>query len=753
MKKNLILVFLFFSSISIFAQNQSINLLKLKVESPKTNVSQGSGIELFCTVKYSIPIKNFSERFYNIYPRLSDKSGNIILDSKDVKGYSQADPYYKGKDDFSIFIPYTLLPFEKGQHSCILELYSSHNDSIMPVFYKGDIFFDVPEMYNYEDQKITIENFNVITKEKSGVEGLEILFDANFSFPSSKIKGASEKPNLKNYYFYITVNEASRPFVFSPNKSPENSDYYSWNPFFATEAVDPVKKLQCKLFVPLTQLQILEGNFTLDIQLNAINFDGTIKWEHLAKTKIQITIPKFGITKIAVKNITVAEGEYDIAGKNIPIVNIFTGGKKNRGLGYPDVMWKVNQGFFTAYATKFLRNSHFGPNDTCYLKTIGNEKLDIVVLDYDAVGRDDELARFSINPKIEDYKIEHTGLRKSNVLNIDLSVSKTSLPNIGKISIIGETKKIDGTTGLFVEIQGIKETLDSIFSLWAVILNHDEETFREKINSNSEGKVFFIPWFLNEKTSKAGLEIIHTESGKTLDFICTPYIEKPKRIYDLAIEVENKESLVNGFKGVEITLKTNAPNDYIKYSNKLNFNFHITEESGRTCNYLSLEKSVFSTRIFIPFYKLNVGEEKLKTCYSISGADRINLADTNIIVPVLIPELLVIKPDSIFCKNKKFYKKFQTIYWEISHGKDDSIQLSENKSHKSMGWKIPDEYFIKAHPEDNIYLKIKGLSYFGKEILLETHIFSAEEFSKNKKGKKKLPSSSYLKSCYLYYRN
>lgn len=733
------------------SQNQSIELKSLKVKSPVSRTSEGLGIEVICEVKYAFSIKEFSDRFYEIYPKLTDSNGVILIDSKNIKGYSQANPYDKGKDDFSVFIPYSYLHLSSGQHKCVLELYASHNDSIMPVFYKGEILFNVPVLYKYSEQKINIENFSATIKDKSGVAGIELVFDADFSFPSSKILGADDKTNLKNYCFYATITGQSRPYVFSPDQAPEKYGFYEWNPYLLKEAIEPGKIQKCSLFIPFTKLQILEGNHNLNICLNVTNHNNTVFWKNLAKTNLIIDIPELQITKIAVKGIKIAQGEYDIAGKNIPIVSIFTGGKKKRGLGYPDVMWKVTQGFFTAFSTDFFRNSFSGPDDTCFLKTLGTENIALLVLDFDAVGKDDELGRFSFKPRTGDYKIIHSGLAQNKVLNIDISFSKNTLPKPGNIKILGQTQKLNGCTGLLCKIEGLNIQPDTILSFIPVFIDSAGFVSRPIKNFNSAENKFFIPWFLLEKSSNAGIEFFHPETKETYEIICTSLIEKPKKLHDFSFSGKIKPGFENGLKGIEIKVSANAPDFYKENIEVFEKVFKITDEKDSIPLSFKLKKDLFELAVFVPFCQFEKAKAKLKTNYRIETSNNYVVGDTCIIFDLDVPELLRISLDSISFKAKKQYKKYQTFCWEISHGTIAKASLEEKSAEKKLGWKINEGFEFNAHSEDLVYFELKGLSYFGKETLIETRIITAGELAKHKKGKKKLPGSTFLKSCHFYY--
>ncbi|HBS86644.1 MAG: hypothetical protein A2W91_11500 [Bacteroidetes bacterium GWF2_38_335] len=754
-------------------KDQVFTLKKIDIKSPEKSITRGLGVNIDCKIEFKLAFDDFFHNTYKIVPVVKDTEGNILLQNDDLAGFIHTDDRSDNADEVNLFLPFKLLRLEKGNQKIVLQLFSEYEGTTMPVFYEKEIGITVPEFYRYEDQEITISGLNAKVLEQDGIKGIDVSFTACYTFPSEKIDGSEKGAERFNYFFYATIKNEKYPFALIVNKKP--SDYYNtgWSPYLSQPAIEPGFKQACSIFIPLSKLNLLQGSYNLEINLAATDFDCVYHFPDLGKTSLKVEIPEIFISEFQVRNVKIASGEYDIAAKNIPIINIFAGGKKNRGKGYPDVMWKIVQGRESVYKSALSRNSFVGYDDTCFVKGFDSDPLSFVAIDFDAVGNDDELGRYDIQTKKGEFEKLLTAYSNENMINLDMKYIKTVIPAISQRNYKTEQIKKSGTSGFsekfeFVAENGTKglnlsftlvdSTGKTINSEYYSLFHYRPEFKALKNFEKSEGE-FHIPYYCVPRGLKPAVNIISKTGGMVLETFADQQFVLPQKVDDIKFnDTLRKLTKKDGLAGFELISVPIVPEGYDNQIAKAGMDISCQiREQGTDSLILNQKYDIPDDTLafFKPWYQMSgINEISInvydKAFFPFNG---LTVGEQTTGYTMEIPALNSIQISSFECKPRKMKKDYQGVYLQILHGKN-VIRFSHTMDpYKKQTWIDYHPASIVHHPDDDILFLLHGLDNNGKDQIIGVWKFSGKAIPENK-TEIKLRNTDFAKKCkFIYTKN
>lgn len=747
---------------------------------------KGIKIEFDCDFLYGfdqIYNSELSEEYgeYYIYPIIKDEEGEIIYPTsfdkqKRIKAEPEYDKYGKKKpiDKYiKLFVPYKDINKE-GAFIANLEIIAENKDGsvVLPILLKRKIEILKPITYNFEDQEFAVSS--VLAKDKIttlGQKGIRVDFRCKFKFASDQIKGIDTNENMKSYYFYLVIKDNQGNVVYSPSLVKKVTNGQEALCYKITPASPPGEYKEVSFIIPYRLLNLQEGIHKLKGQINATNYNQSADFKGLAKFEMEVDFPKASINNLQVTKLEAVYGVYDVAGKNIPIVNLFVGKKSKAGKGYPDVMWVIKNGDEAIYRAPTRNNSFFGADGSHSFKSMIDESVTFTAYDRDITSRHDLLGSFKFKGCNDDCKQLYTDTGFAKVKNVTLNFVKKSVPKINiKENKVG-ISKLEGMSGLKAEISYFVENLHNKDELSIEPLFANTHAYRTpqgisfidkgKIavpnsftitSNNYQGKFeYFIPLYLLGNYE----DLITAFSFQPFDLpvyaLSYQIPQTAKKVNDTKTKVDIFPNYQNeDFVGIKLSVTHEVPSSYFLNGNPQilhNLGFYVNKEglSNRIeelteyktiksdvelNNYYSKE-SKFSRDFFIPYYKLFPLKSKQSLRFEINTQlpkHNFEIGNFSKTTEIELPKLYELKIQKYDIQIKK-RKKYKYMLWEVYHG-DQLVYRTEPKQNneKTIHWeKLPAETII-CHSQDKIHLYLFGHDSKGRESLISVWDFSGGEF-------------------------
>ncbi len=413
-----ILSFIFTATLSInYAYNQEIKISKIDFIHP-INIQKQSGLNFEITTFLSDSAKQRT----NFYPQL--KYWIEFKDRTIFTKQTSLDYFYDDSLISQYFTPFEAIKLKIGKYKLTIKAFAFQDNQILSDTFSMNFTFFQPQLYDYQEQRITIQRLNVQTTQYYGSAGLLYEAQLKFRFPSAYIKGISQ--DEQKAYYYIEPEIIHLEYV-------QILDFASVIKFRKRIAI-PINHLEQRvvIFVPFSEINLptqQEYFISAGIKLS----DKTENWNFTPAKRIgyRFYFPTLRYFYISVSNINIAYAtDYD---PQSTLGQLFFKAAKNKGKGYPDPYWQLKQGNIVIFRSANFSNEFTAPNGKNEFKVASGDKLVLQVLDYDAIGEDDLIGEKEINTLEND--LENINLKMGNVKKLHL-VSQTKLyPKIKSLQL------------------------------------------------------------------------------------------------------------------------------------------------------------------------------------------------------------------------------------------------------------------------------------------------------------------------------
>lgn len=755
--------------------------------------SKGIEIQFDCYFKYGydqVINTKFDEESstYCFFCRLKDSSGNIVYSQGQAnQGLFCAGPGYIENDNkpvaenIKLFIPYYKIN-KKGPFVADLEILASKKDGshVFKPLKKQKIEIFKPVTYNYEEQDFNITHCIIDDQyENYGQNGIYANIRLKFKFGAGQIAGADTNQNLKNYYFYLTITDTNGFLVYSPSITEVfTGGNETANMLKMLKATNSNYENELNFFIPYRLLSLQNGRQMLDFQLHATNKENTIHFRNLYSKYIRVQQPVIDHYYIRVDNLEVEKGTYDVAGKDIPLVNLFISPKSKTGKGYPDVCWSLRIGDQGIFRSDVSKNSFYGNDGYHQFRKAKIDSAYFYVYDMDITTFNDNIGNFMLTGFDSITEKYYENLSFEKVKNVNLKINKLKLPSIHIYDYSLDTMKLNGVSGLRTQVN-LKADFwgyESEFLAQPLLMDHfnsaDDFTYKfllddsvlERVghfsyNNNYKDTAFshFIPFYsINENTA---LSTFFSYPGSDIPFYTlTDLLEKEyNNADDIQFHAKIKENYqYEDFKGIRIDIDQKIPSEYLEnfkkddilnsygfYNKKNNVGliehlqeineFGIDKDKVEAVNFPILENKL-NKSYFIPYYKLFPlkGEQKLrieqKTWVNSTG---FVIGENQKVFDYQVPRIyrLQIQKYDIRIRHRRRYKY---LFWEVYHG-DNLVYKTPNleNNSKTLHWEKLPANKIYCHSQDKINMYFFGINRKGEEKLLKIWSFNAGEFYRN----------------------
>lgn len=344
--------------------------------------------------------------------------------TQSFSGFSRPDSDY-AQYSFGHTIAFPLGKFKKNGTITVKLMAQAQNSSgsiLLNAFSAGNFTINVPKLVPLEEQKITVKNLNVQSNATNiNVQGIRLSFTPTFLYNDNELyyEGAEIDGKAKFYVqFFKPDGSVVETLNFQLSEETGNNNTH----LYYLSKHDKYNKDQGNIFIPYTRFMLPEGEQNILYTISATTSDNKLNWYNLAQGDIRFVMPPMYFARAEVNNITVQDKVYDVALKNIPILNLFVGKKTTRGKGYPDLFWILNNGPDRLIVTPVQSNSFTAVSRQVAFQMLENDVLHLNVYDYDLLSRNDFLGSYTF-PKF----YGPVAFRKDDIKNNDIVSGQVKL--------------------------------------------------------------------------------------------------------------------------------------------------------------------------------------------------------------------------------------------------------------------------------------------------------------------------------------
>lgn len=344
--------------------------------------------------------------------------------TQSFSGFSRPDSDY-AQYSFGHTIAFPLGKFKKNGTITVKLMAQAQNSSgsiLLNAFSAGNFTINVPKLVPLEEQKITVKNLNVQSNATNiNVQGIRLSFTPTFLYNDNELyyEGAEIDGKAKFYVqFFKPDGSVVETLNFQLSEETGNNNTH----LYYLSKHDKYNKDQGNIFIPYTRFMLPEGEQNILYTISATTSDNKLNWYNLAQGDIRFVMPPMYFARAEVNDITVQTKTYDVAAKNIPILNLFVGRRGTSGKGYPDLFWILNNGPDKLVVTPVLSNSFTAVSRQVTFQMLENDILHLNVYDYDLLSRNDFLGSYTF-PKFNGPVV----FRKDDIKNNDIVSGQVKL--------------------------------------------------------------------------------------------------------------------------------------------------------------------------------------------------------------------------------------------------------------------------------------------------------------------------------------
>lgn len=776
MQKIFLTIFIVLEVFIAFPQEKNTGNGSFKISNLKTSIWDKLkfhiGLSVTFDIEFPASLNPENDETFNITLIIKDSIGNTIFNNPSIYSVVYAKSENLEGSNFvnkgvDLFIPDYELNVTAGKHNLTASMYIRSGSKDYGEIYSGKIPVVYLNYYNYDDQEFKISGFNSENKNETELDGIFLRFNSEYKFMSQQIKDYEKNENSKFYYYYFTIYDENNKLVYSPTDEITEDESDEW---IRATAKEPGKKDNFTSFIPFRRLNLSSGAHKLKIYLSVTSKNRDYLFKNIAKTELSVIQPNLYIASLNVSNLKVKYGIYD--SPNV-FGRIFS--KKNKGYGYPDLIWKIKSGNEVFYYSDISKNSFNAYDGGKTFKLAENDPLDIFVEDHDQLINNDLISEFRIPNKkgeLEINQIDYTNkdIEKMNfifskikiprVVCRNIQLTKSSRMNVSGFDFIIDFDSTSLSSKLDIELNpfSIAENDEINYLNYFRIIENEELKLPGQIILNQMSKKdrlsLFIPHYSLGQKSMLGFA---TETnGIKIDSYNNPEEINIAEINDIKFDINNiGERKISGINGVLVTFNYNIPALYltdlgvsgIELSSEL-FSEDKKSSFDRYYESVHTEDQEYNTiRGFIPFYKLAGLDHELKCVAILSAAIKSNrraIGKNEKTFTITIPPFSSVIYNTAFIKCKNIDEP--KLFIRIKHH-DEVINLSETVNvNKKIALTGDYSARFSAHPEDDIVVEIVGLTSYETETVLGSWIMPAKDFDSKTI---KLPGNKVLKKIKL----
>lgn len=340
-------------------------------------------LEMDMTLKH--PFDDF-EHSYHIFFRLYTAQGTLVYDGQSRATEIDSRPEYDQPEislhtDLELIAAYTDIELPAGTHPLQVVI-SAYNANHMPFdsLLVKPVTITKPELYDYEDQEFSITLLKATSNiEKDEVKGIRLTFEYKPRFYSWQVKGVSSNRDLGYYYL--------EPVLVDQEKHDTVSYFF---PDTEMQSATAEGAGAMTFHIPYHQLRLPAGPHQLLIGLRLC--DRARIW-----TSYPPTTTICNMIQPQVYELTFALDSLEMGYNSGYDVGVWASySKKNKGRGYPDLIWNLDVGQYTRYRSAKHKNSFTVSPATATAYLTDSDPLYLRLYDYDAIGRNDLITALKI---------------------------------------------------------------------------------------------------------------------------------------------------------------------------------------------------------------------------------------------------------------------------------------------------------------------------------------------------------------------
>jgi hypothetical protein len=721
---------------------------------------KSDGLNISYSCLFQIPYDNIelndgNDGAYCFYTVIKNNSGEIIFDGSAQKDIKILHPYYntwmdnKPMDKISQFIPINKIKGD-GEFTATIEINvrNKTGDIIFPKIFTKNIQIKKPIMVDYLSQVFTLSNVNYTEYHHSkGKNGLDFSLSCQMKYLSSQIREALLKPEYQDFYFVAELTDSLGRNIFLNKR-----DQLCSLPRKKVTNLKPDQLHDLDFYFPFRKMLLSEGSHLINLKIFVTDSANTLYFPVLYSKQIRIQQPLSYLAYFDVRNIEAGDGDYDVAAKNIPIVNIFVSKKSKRGQGTPDVGWLVEDEVERLFVSSVANNNRRGYDHSFYLRVFDNDEYNLKVYDVDNFSFNDKIGNCKIVPQ-NGISVLHLDTSFSgNIKHGNIKVDKSFFPELRyhKSSSIASNYK--GLPGISIEIDYMYNKMPNSpgISLSPVIIDNRNisraisflrtTNNTEKVSSNSFSLIgntgkesLFIPLFELDTTSRMFFPI-WLDSAKIVlakNEINIPKDISSKNIFTTNITITENE-MIDGVSCIGLSLKNSATDGLYEFckadeilSSLLFFNKNVEQINMPIFSYnkIDINKIVFQTlpehkqTWYIPYFMLDKleGKQTILAKYNVKyQKSQYVLSQYSSELLFNIPHISDLKINTISFIAKKL-NKFKKCELEIWHAGILVQTINQEDIQRNMIIKMPDTPF-KTHSSDEITIIVKGKNSYDEVI-------------------------------------
>lgn len=609
------------------------------------------------------------------------------------------------------------IPFQQfkksGSQNIILWGQGQNADgSIKLAPFKTGIFkVAIPKVRPLEEQQIKIGQAHVSEDTKKyNDKGIVINFSANFTYDANELFSTKESRNEVIFYIDFTDAEGNPINSTYDPRMVHNSKRKSM--LFTAPHEKNITK-NAEIFVPYTQFYIPPGTQRLTYTIHAISYEYSMEWRNLTSGTFTVNMPPVYFAKAAITNIQARDKSYDVAGKDIPIVNIFVSPKSSSGKGYPDLFWTFGTKNTTYIQTGVVDNSLYAADDSCSFQMLEDDVLFLDVYDYDTFSFNDDVGSFTF-PKMTGAGVYRSRLKSGDVVNGNIIIKRKARPLGKDMSVFAKTASYNGISGYQVWGNITKDAAirSQMFIRLSDGTNQTPSFTNMSVIPAGANFSYFVPaWDL---PPNAGFGLLCLDAEYNLPV--TQKYAAPEKYFSETQDVQIKlkstpQATQNGVRGILMEINIEYPAGITNKSD-CKFNYDFKEDTGinlkKVFEQLKMVGSpicgdpVCGFKVFVPYYLLaQLSGKQLQTVFegTVSMKDKLTIGRLSEKITADVPTIVSL-PNAELSMELKFAKNWSYVNISTEYNGIQRVFVKEKTSGGKMTVDV--EYPSQFAAEDDM---------------------------------------------------
>lgn len=587
----------------------------------------------------------------------------------------------------------------------------------------------------YEEQEFRFGKISVLNNQKSdGVSGFTVKVPCTLTYGKDQILQADTTYMWSRYFVFFTLKQGNS-VIFAPPYSKADHIYTGTSDIYQELTLGKAGQVyNLSFFMPYHRLALSEGKHQLELFFSACNADGTVKIDSLGRDEISVQQPRLCINRMSVSDLQIPYSEdWDVAGRNIPIWNLFYKAGSDNGRGYPDIQWSIRVGLDDIYYSGVNEDAFTGKNGRAVFYTCPGDPVSLYVSDFDDFSRDDFIGTYKFQGAgSPNYQVELNALKFGKVVNAVIAYKKQSMPALIRKDIeIEDNFKMNGISGVNIRLHYAVDQASNDFPIKVTpvftypygeieipkeVYTLGTSSFVIRADNPTGTFSFFYPYL--KLQGQECPNFIFT-CGDNNILVTRTFNNKELKIREFCdVKYQSpvvKETVQNGINGILLTLNQSIPEEYFQqYKEIINLRLEIYSAEFQKeikMKPVAQQSSFFTSySAFIPYYQL-AGYRFYRPVFPLNirrsawvqnpAGNDLNIGMKEDVAEISIPELFKLSFNNLEIDFRR--KHSQTLVFTMRHGKDTSMMNEGMIKGKTVTFSINTNLFI-LHPEDEIML-------------------------------------------------